>query len=270
VGVPALSFEVKFIHVLITDVLTSSCLFLWDIEYTICLFSTSSWIHGNAHIAGDAVLCGEGSWNIKWIKPVVIMLPFWLRFVQCVWIAITKSDLKSIANAFKYLSAIFVVATSAAGHWDTDSHKTFWFWAWIVALIVKTCFCFYWDIVNDWGLVKLSFPNGLRSMKLTYRDTQYYSKHFYRGAAIFDFFGRISWALAISPRFCDSACRLVFGLVEIIRRGLWIVIRVEWQAIAHPPASPALTMNTEREGTVVGPPTKFIDREDGSIMEVDL
>ena len=40
--------------------------------------------------------------------------------------------------------------------------------------------------------------------------------------------GRISWALAISPDFCKHSCRLLVGLMEVVRRGVWLVLRVEY------------------------------------------
>eukprot|EP00040_Diaphanoeca_grandis_P017143 m.89061 g.89061 ORF g.89061 m.89061 type:complete len:503 (+) comp26257_c0_seq6:406-1914(+) len=229
VGVPALSFEVKFIHVLITDVLTSSCLFLWDMEYAICLFSTSSWTHGQGQEAGQGNLCGPDSWNHTWLAPFVIVCPFWLRFVQSVWIAVTKKEWKSAANALKYLSAIAVVGTSAAGTWDPQSAGE-WFWAWIVALIVKTTFCYYWDVVHDWGLVA-PVIHASKGVAMNFRQLNLYPTPYYVVAAIFNLFGRVSWALAISPQFCNSTCRLVLGLFEMLRRGVWLVLRVEYATI---------------------------------------
>jgi len=225
-GAPVLGFEVKLIHILITDTLTSSCLLLWDFEYAVCLFTTSSWAHGKGQGSGQGGTCGAGSWNSIWLKPFVVALPFWLRFSQCMWRAWTEKSLKEAANAAKYITAMAVVASSAAQVWHPAQHET-WFTIWIACLVVKTTYCFYWDVVHDWGLVQV----GWHAPKV--RAHMMYSHWVYVVAVIFNFFGRISWSLAISPRFCTASCRLTVGLLEILRRGLWLVLRVEWECVVR-------------------------------------
>jgi hypothetical protein len=140
------SILVSDLQVLITDALTSSCLLLWDLEYVVCLFATSSWRHGKGQAHQGSECSTEGKGNIVWVKPFIIVLPFWLRFVQCIFLAITEQSLKSVANAVKYLTAIAVVLTSAAQIWD-EENKDAWRSVWLGALVVKTGYCFYWDLV---------------------------------------------------------------------------------------------------------------------------
>lgn len=45
----------------------------------------------------------------------------------------------------------------------------------------------------------------------------------------FNLIGRVVWSLAISPHFCDSSCKLSIRLLEMIRRGVWMVIRMEFE-----------------------------------------
>ena len=49
----------------------------------------------------------------------------------------------------------------------------------------------------------------------------------YYFAMVTNFFARAAWALAISPRQCPANWNLVLGMVEILRRGQWSLIRVE-------------------------------------------
>lgn len=223
VGVPALSFEVRFIHVLITDALTSSCLLLWDLEYAGCLYSTSSWAHGKGQ-SKQGELCGASSWNSVYVKPAIIALPFWLRFVQCVWQAASGRSLKQAANAVKYCTALSVVGCSASMNWWPDDHD-FWFRAWIISLVVKTSYCYYWDVVHDWGLI--AWETGRCRPRV--RAWRLYRGRVYAGVLVFNFLGRISWSLAISPQFCNHSCRLACSLLEIVRRGVWLVFRVEYE-----------------------------------------
>jgi len=247
VGFPALSCDVSFIHVLITDALTSSCLLLWDLEYAICLFTTSSWKHGMGQGTGQGDQCGAGSWNATNLKPMILALPFWLRFVQCIWQVFTDKSARVVQafNALKYVTALAVVFTSAAQTWFA-AQKDAWFIAWIVALVVKTVYSYYWDVVMDWGLVKFGVSDrsssggamGLADSsskcclgmcnKPQIREWRLYPNGIYIAALIFNFVGRISWALAISPDFCKHSCRLLVGLMEVVRRGVWLVLRVEY------------------------------------------
>jgi hypothetical protein len=68
------------------------------------------------------------------------------------------------------------------------------------------------------------------------RETRLYPGHIYGAVVLFNLCGRISWSLAISPHFCQHACRVVVGLVEIIRRGVWIVFRLEFACTESPAA----------------------------------
>jgi hypothetical protein len=43
----------------------------------------------------------------------------------------------------------------------------------------------------------------------------------YYVAVAFDFAGRLSWGLAISPHWCDGGCTLGLGLLELLRRVLY-------------------------------------------------
>lgn len=46
-------------------------------------------------------------------------------------------------------------------------------------------------------------------------------------ALVFNLFGRVAWSIAISPAFCTADCVLGLGLLEMIRRSLWILLRLE-------------------------------------------
>lgn len=233
--VPLCSAGVAFVHVVITDTLTSTCLLLWQLESSICLFSTSSWINGTGQDSGQGEQCiAEGSFNHLYLKPVVYALPFWLRFCQSLHTALVHRNGLQALNALKYLTALSVVFTSAATNWDPTRRGT-WHAAWIASLVVKTVYCYTWDVVVDWGLLRGVRCRRGRLARMhqhpLLRSRRWFRPLVYYAAMTFNIFGRVAWSIAISPAFCGSDCTLVLGLVEVVRRSIWLLLRVELQFI---------------------------------------
>ena len=160
--------------------------------------------------------------NGTYIRPMVIAFPFWLRFCQSFWTAYSAGNPMQYLNAMKYVSALLVVFTSAATSWGGPEQHDFWTSAWICALVVKTIYCYSWDVIQDWGLLR---DGGVL------RSTTFFSRDLYVAALAFNFVGRIAWSIAISPAFCRADCTLGLGLLEVIRRSIWLLIRVEWAYI---------------------------------------
>ena len=76
VGAPILGgFEVKLVHTLIADALTSSCILLWDLEITVCTIAFPAPLNGTDAVNGfdgdgdGADMCGGHSWNTKSVTP---------------------------------------------------------------------------------------------------------------------------------------------------------------------------------------------------------
>ena len=110
---------VRFRHALFADVLTSAGLMLWQSEFTLCLFATSSWTTAEAQKRQGAQCAGRTP-NALYAKPLAIALPFWVRLSQCFGSARedaaagnrTRARMHA-ANALKYAACLGVVATSA-------------------------------------------------------------------------------------------------------------------------------------------------------------
>eukprot|EP00037_Helgoeca_nana_P026272 m.295642 g.295642 ORF g.295642 m.295642 type:complete len:374 (-) comp27181_c2_seq3:321-1442(-) len=226
--------RLRFVHVVVTDTLTSTCLLLSQFEFSICLFATGDWAHGEGQDSGEGRDCvAPDSFNRRFIKPMIIALPFWLRFCQSGYLALGGERMQ-FWNALKYVSALAVVFTSAATEWD-PTHYTAWHVAWIVSLVVKTFYCYSWDVAIDWGLLQgpwwgesgVSFWSGSQGIHPLLRPTIYFDTWIYYFALVFNLFGRVAWSIAISPAFCTADCVLGLGLLEMIRRSLWILLRLE-------------------------------------------
>jgi hypothetical protein len=173
--------------------------------------------------------CGGSSWNAKVMKPIMYLIPFILRFFQ-------EVRTRNWWNVGKYFSAIMMVVSSCLHDQQTnlgslsvdgsyDKYSiSFWYVHWLFWAVVKTGYCYYWDIIKDWGLWQDS--DYLRKNRLYKQDWVYYF------AMFTNLCGRISWTLALSPHlFADSQWELMFALIEISRRGQWSFFRVENQVI---------------------------------------
>lgn len=95
-------------------------------------------------------------------------------------------------------------------------------------LVIKTVYCFVWDILVDWKLGhkydadwNVGFSLSIRKHGFL-RKNLLFSQHkwAYYFAMATNLLARVTWSFAISPRFCSSSCSLLFGtlpaLAEVI------------------------------------------------------
>lgn len=174
--------------------------------------------------------CGSNSLNAQIVRPTMYLLPFVLRFFQ-------ECRTKNWWNVGKYFSCIMMVLSSTLHDQQRNLGKasldddnvnaytwSFWYCFWLFWAIVKTVYCYGWDILRDWGLMQ--DDQYLRRRRLYRRKWVYYL------AMLTNLCGRISWTLALSPHVLgDSQWELMFALIEISRRGQWSFFRVEYQVI---------------------------------------
>lgn len=119
------------------------------------------------------------------IRPLVAMLPAWFRFAQCIRrYRDTREAFPHLFNALKYSTSFFVVIFSSlsfvTGLFTTVSkticysktvYSSFvffilsgshlgstnnpYFYLWIIASIISSCYAYTWDIKMDWGLFEM-------------------------------------------------------------------------------------------------------------------
>lgn len=105
-------FFVNFADFWMADQLNSLVPALIDFQYTICFYITNNSL---TMASDDAKQCVERAW----FRPVMAVLPAWLRFAQCLRrYRDTREANPHLANALKY-STVFVVIifTSLATHY---------------------------------------------------------------------------------------------------------------------------------------------------------
>ncbi|CAN0456819.1 unnamed protein product, partial [Phaeothamnion confervicola] len=96
------------------------------------------------------------------------------------------------------------------------------------AAVLNSSFCFGWDVKMDWGLAQPGSKRpGLRNTTLLSRASwPYYS------AVALDAVLRMVWVVkywATELPFTDLV--LVLEIVEVCRRSVWNLFRLEWEVI---------------------------------------
>lgn len=82
----------------------------------------------------------------------------------------------------------------------------------------------------------LLYHRGLGSLRSRYfllRDELHFRPSVYYAAVFVDFLARLGWALVISPQqpYLQQHFILLLAAVEISRRCMWAVLRVEWEFV---------------------------------------
>ncbi|TIA93377.1 hypothetical protein E3P99_00116 [Wallemia hederae] len=178
--------------------------------------------------------------SANYMAPLFTTIPYLLRLRQCLteFKASHYQQKKSFANALKYMSSLPVIAFSAIH----KHNKGVYHW-WLISVVVNSLFSFWWDVTNDWGLnfldknVWMGKDKGgitpLRPVLLYKKPKKYY-------AAIFiDFILRFTWSLKLSSHL-HTYIELESGvfaleILEIMRRYLWCLFRLEWEVIKTRP-----------------------------------
>lgn len=173
-------------------------------------------------------------------------LPFLIRARQC-WVSSRHApdnlsrDLHRV-NLLKYISALPVVffamchANALPGISSSLLSPDDFEAMWAMAGVVNAVFSFFWDLNMDWGLLQpgtvpfRSSHFGLRPV-LLYKGLP----GFYHSLIVLNLLGRMLWSLRWSEQatvFMGAFFLSSFQqAAEVVRRCLWIMLRVEWECI---------------------------------------
>ncbi|KAG9001459.1 hypothetical protein FRB90_011600, partial [Tulasnella sp. 427] len=151
---------VYFSDVILADIFTSFAKVLGDLWVSAyMLFPGGSLMMSNLDIQG---------WS-EWAIPVLISLPFAVRFKQCLaeYYYSHSTNTRSLWNALKYASSFPVIFLSAmqkqviaditASKGADVALKTTWhgehhiFRFWLLSVAISSLYSFWWDVTNDWG-----------------------------------------------------------------------------------------------------------------------
>jgi hypothetical protein len=217
-------FYVTFADFWIADQLNSIVNLFTDMHYFVCFYMTNpSWSVGK-----DTNYCVE---KHLVIRPFMACLPAWFRFAQCLRrYRDTKEAFPHLANAAKYATSFFVVIFTALNtiySGDSGMMESPFFYLWITASLISSCYAYTWDIKLDWGL----FDSKAGDNKFLREEIVYSSTWFYYFAIVEDFILRFGWAFSMSLTemgyvHADLMVTILAPL-EVFRRFVWNFFRLE-------------------------------------------
>ena len=220
-----------FRHCFIADVLCSMPKVFPDLQYTLCIYATGTyWVADESEWKTDNHLhgyytCGVGNKLYLYVQIFLGLFPFSLRFCQCLKAYSVTGLWRHLFNTLKYLLSMTVMALATAMKSFDAETNIFLGRFWVFFGIIATIYSFYWDVVMDWGL------GNLKSANFLLRDYLNYAPYLYYIAILCDLVMRLGWALVISPEqpYLQQHFVLMLGVIELVRRFLWSIIRIEWE-----------------------------------------
>ena len=135
------------------------------------------------------------------VRTVMSCLPAWIRMVQCLrrYRDDNKGPFPHLINAGKYSTTLFVVFFSAMVKYHSPNYNGStsnpFFYCWILALVVSSCYTYIWDIKVDWGLLSSDSPKETPFLR---EEIVYSSPHYYYFSIIQDLVLRFGWTMSIS------------------------------------------------------------------------
>lgn len=225
--------------ILIADGMTSYTRVLLDWGVTVCMFLAGHSCVGRP----DRVNCSG-----PLFMGLILSTPYLIRFRQCTIDYARTGARMHLANCMKYASALPVVVFASLHKSYKDAKLTAdpanpatnigdafgehdAFRCWVYAAIFNSAYSFIWDVTQDWNLELLTCSpfkykhKGLRQVLALKPNLVYYL------AVLFDLLIRIIWAHKLTTLWSgygDTEYGLfVMEIIEIVRRGVWMCLRIE-------------------------------------------
>ena len=204
---------------LLTDILCSMPKLFTDAQYTAQLYITF-----------DSSAAIQEVPKTNWYAVLTLfltILPYSLRLMQVARSHHENPDQMNLWNMLKYLLSICVTLLNTARVHSTGDTQTKLSFMWVVVASCTTAFSYYWDIVVGWGLCDTQSKNWML------RDELYFPNWVYYVCICCNFLMRLCWALNISPGqpYLAQNFILIIGCTELLRRALWIIMCIEYQAV---------------------------------------
>ncbi|CAH1392463.1 unnamed protein product [Nezara viridula] len=218
-------FYVNFADFWLADQLTSLIPAFVDLVFFICYYSRIE----NWNTATDSQVCLLSNW--QYVRFFVACMPAWFRFAQCLRrYRDTKEGFPHLANAAKYATSFFVLTFShlyQATNKSSNISENPYFYLWIFASIISTCYAYTWDIKMDWGL----FDRKEGENKFLREEVVYSSNMYYYFAIVEDLALRFGWVLSISLTemgyIHGELMVSILSPLEVFRRFVWNFFRLE-------------------------------------------
>uniref|UniRef100_A0A034W936 Xenotropic and polytropic retrovirus receptor 1 n=1 Tax=Bactrocera dorsalis TaxID=27457 RepID=A0A034W936_BACDO len=219
-------FFVTFADFWLADQLNSIVPAFLDIPFIICFFGENPSWHKTGYGSSTCVR------DISMVRPIVAILPAYWRFAQCIRrYRDTREAFPHLVNAAKYATSFFVVIFSYKFQITSDGYFTSkdnpWFYCWIVAAIVSSCYAYTWDIKMDWGL----FDAKAGDNRFLREEIVYSSTWFYYFGIVEDLVLRFGWTVSMSlieAGYMEGDVMMtILSPLEVFRRFIWNYFRLE-------------------------------------------
>ncbi|OMJ88722.1 hypothetical protein SteCoe_9264 [Stentor coeruleus] len=206
---------VRFRNYMMASWVTSLAIPLKDVYLSICFISTDAWA------LNQYPKCFLHDFWLYFLP----MLPFTWRLFQIFnRIYYKPSMLKGqVWNFFRYGTSIILVVMTYF-----EMNKGEHAFVWILMYLVCTEYTSFLDVYQDWGLLRNS-RNGW-----ILRPNIYFPKNFYYWVIFLNFLFRFGWTVSLLPAqafenqyLSSEFLMLIMCIMEIIRRTLWSVLRIE-------------------------------------------
>ncbi|CAK9867671.1 unnamed protein product [Sphagnum jensenii] len=212
-------YKVVLVDFFLADQLTSQVPMLRNMEFVLCYYC------GGYYRSRDHEAC-TSSQNVymAWTY-IIALLPYWLRFWQCVRRCMDEEDYTHLANGAKYLSAMTAVALKITyGRQKSQASLALF----VIASTIATAYQLYWDLVIDWGLlVRKSANPWLRDQLVLDHKWIYFLSMVLNAILRFAWLQSLTQFQIGSPQMDTYITDFVFACLEIIRRGHWNFYRLE-------------------------------------------
>lgn len=196
------------------EMLLSSCILLFDFQFSLCYFIMDSFRTTDS--------C---QYQHQYVNALIAILPSAWRTLQCLRRWADLQEPAHLMNAGKNALGILVTLLALLSRLF-GSLGNFWIALWLIAVFVLTVVTSYWDIIQDWSLGErqVKYP-GLRSTVLL-------SARWYYFAMIVTPLGRLLFALTLSPdiisyRLNADVFIMLLATIEMARKTMWSILRLE-------------------------------------------
>jgi len=171
----------------------------------------------------------RGSCNRDTIPCLIISVyPQFIRWTQCInKLYYTRLLWPHLGNFFKYSCGI---GNTLMGYFYTKKKNDLRLYFRIFIGAISTCYNLFWDIYLDWGCGRQNNLHFFLREKLTYPQVSYYL------AIVYDIIVRTSWTwnfIHIKSSLSEWK-NLLTCTLEVIRRAVWALIRVENEYLSNP------------------------------------
>eukprot|EP00929_Paragymnodinium_shiwhaense_P055914 TRINITY_DN27993_c0_g1_i1.p1 TRINITY_DN27993_c0_g1~~TRINITY_DN27993_c0_g1_i1.p1 ORF type:complete len:766 (-),score=135.96 TRINITY_DN27993_c0_g1_i1:251-2548(-) len=251
-------YRIDFADNIMGDVLTSVAKPLQEVPAALCYWQAPHPVtQDNLKIfAKYGTMCG--TFTHAALIPIIGGLPYLWRALQCLRRYSDTEDRRHVWNFGKYVSSLSIIIVSVL--WPESTT------ALVVVSAIATVYAYIWDIHLDWGLsvrdlrafligsedarsprqhsqALSAAPMASSSSGSVVRDADerhHLPRRLYIACVVLDLLARCTWVVTLVPLSMISSSiviRVLMGSIvasiEILRRAVWMVFRLEHEQVSN-------------------------------------